>query len=175
MSMQSWQETIATIVADSTAVTGTAEALLVPAITLPANYMYPGRVIRASVKGLISNIVTTPGTVLFRARWSGLAGTVLAASAALTQNTAAQTNDAFELEFLITCRSVGTSGSMFTSGKIFQGNAPTAPTFSLIPATGNAVVTALDTTVAQSLALTAIFSLTGNSITANQYTLESLN
>lgn len=175
MSNQGWEETIASANSDAAAVTGTAEGLLVPSKTLVADYMTPGRTLRCRMVGLISNIVTTPGTLILRARWGGITGTVLAVSAALAQNTAAQTNDQIELEFQIVCRSNGSAGSMFTSGKVFQGNAPTAPAFALIPASGNVVVGSLDTTIAQALSFTAQFSLTGNSITINQQTLEVLN
>lgn len=175
MSFQSWQELLFSSVSDATAVTGTAESLMVPNITLAAGYMTPGRTLRATLKGVISNIATTPGTMLVRARWGGLTGTTLVASAALAQITTVQTNDQFELEFTISCRTNGTAGTMFTSGKIFQGNAPTAPAMLLIPTSANAVVASLDTTVAQALSFTNTFSLTGNSMTINQYLLEALN
>jgi hypothetical protein len=175
MSLQTWSETIFSSVADATAVGTTGEQLAVPNITLPANYMYPGRVLRARLLGIISNIATTPGTITLRARWGGLSGTVLAASAALAQNTSAQTNDAIDLEFIITCRSNGSAGSMFTTGRVLQGNAVTIPSWFSIPANGNAVVGSLDTTIAQALSFTGQFSLTGNSWTVNQYTLEAMN
>ncbi len=175
MSLQSWEELINTIIADATAVTGTSETIMVPDFTLPANYMYPGRILRARLSGLISNVVTTPGTITFRARWGGVSGTVLVASAAMAQNTVAQTNDQCDAEFLITCRSSGSSGSLFTSGRAIRGNNPTAGLVDLIPASGNAVVSALNLAAATALSFTAQFSVTGNSLTVNQYTLESMS
>src|SRR5690242_14727721 len=109
MSVQSWQELIFRTVASSTAVTGTAEAIMVPDVTLPANYMYPGRVLYARMAGKISNVVTTPGTITLRARWGGVAGTVLAASDAIAQNIVAQTDDSWEAEFWITCQTAGSA------------------------------------------------------------------
>lgn len=177
MSIQSWQETIFASLADSTAVTGTAEAIVVPDITLPANYMYPGRVLYARIAGKISNVVTTPGTITLRARWGGVAGTVLAVSDAISQNIIVQTDDSWEAEFWITCRTAGASGSFLTSGKAFFGNAiaASAGQVILIPSASNAVVGSLTTVAATALSFTAKFSVNLNSITALQYTLASLS
>lgn len=177
MSVQSWVETIAASLADSTAVTGTAEAVMVPNLTLPANYMYPGRVLRARMSGKISNVVTTPGTITLRARWGGVAGTVLAASDAIAMNIVAQTDDAWEAEFYITCRTAGASGSFLTSGKAFFGNivAASIGQAQLIPSASNAAVGSLDTTAATALSFTAKFSVNLNSLTVLQSTLESMS
>lgn len=175
MSVQSWMETIAASLADAAAVTGTTETILVPNITLPANYMYPGRVLKARLAGKISNIVTTPGTITLQARWGGVAGASLATSGVISQNIVAQTDDSWEAEFYIVCRTAGAAGSFLTSGKAFFGNAiaANAGQVFLIPASANAAVGSLDTTAATALSFTAKFSLTGNSITALSYTLES--
>lgn len=176
MSFQTWQETVFASVADATAVTGTAEAVLVPNQTLPANYMYPGRVLYARLAGKISNVITSPGTITLRARWGGVAGTVLAVSDAIAQNIIAQTDDSWEAEFWITCRAAGAAGSFLTSGKAFFGNAVAALTGQvfLIPSASNAAVGSLDTTAATALSFSAKFSASGNSITALQYTLAAL-
>lgn len=175
MAKQTWRQTLYTMPFDATAVTTTGEQLMVPNVTLPANYVDSGTTLSIKMFGKISNIVTTPGTVTFRARWGGLTGTVLATSAALTQNTVAQTDDALLLEFLIVARlGMSTGSTMWTNGNGIQGNAPSAPSPFLIPAASNALVTGLDVTIAQALSFTAQFSLTGNSLTINQYILESL-
>jgi hypothetical protein len=176
MAIQTWVQTIYAMPADAVAVTSTGEQLMVPNVVLPANYMLAGKYLRATMKGIISNIVTTPGTLTLRARWAGLTGTVLVASAALAQNVVAQTNDQIEIDFLIACRvGLSTNSSMFTSGKVFQGNAASGMAPFLMPASGNAVVTGLDTTIAQALSFTAQFSLTGNSLTINEYSLEDMS
>lgn len=177
MSVQSWSELIFNTVGDATAVTGTAEAIMVPDVTLPANYMYPGRVLRAYVSGKISNVVTTPGTITLRARWGGVAGTVLVASPAISQNIIAQTDDQWEAEFVLTCRTSGTSGSIITCGHANMGNiiAASAGTTVLIPASSNAVVSSLNLAAATALSLTATFSVNLNSLTVAQYLLSSLN
>lgn len=177
MSVQTWTELLYNTVGDSTAVTGTAEAIMVPDITLPANYMYPGRVIRAYMSGKISNVVTTPGTITLRARWGGVAGTVLVASPAIAQNIIAQTDDQWEAEFVMTCRTSGASGSIISCGHAVMGNivAASAGTTTLIPASGNAVVSSLNLAAATPLSFTAIFSVNLNSLTVQQFVLASLN
>lgn len=176
MSIQTWTELLANITADSSAVTGTGEAILVPDVTLPANYMYPGRVLRAYISGKISNVVTTPGTITLRARWGGVAGTILVASPAISQNIIAQTDDQWEAEFVITCRSAGTSGTFLTCGSAVFGNiiAASAGTVTLIPAASNAAVT-VNTVAATAISFSAQFSAASNSVTSMTYLLSSLN
>lgn len=178
MSMQSWQELIFASLVDGPTLTAASEALLVQDVTIPANYMYPGRILRATIGGKASNAVTTPGTLTLRARWGGLAGTVLAASAALTQNVIVQTDKTFWWEMFITCRSVGASGAFMTFGTAHRGNCAAAAvadiTPDLIPANSNAAVT-VDTTIAKILSFTAQPSLGTASITAQHYMLEALN
>ena len=177
MSTQSWEECVFISLAASTAVTGTGETIVVPDITLPANYMYPGRVLKARIAGKISNIITTPGTVTLRARWGGVAGTVLAASDAIAQNIIAQTDDSWEVEYYIVCQTAGAAGSFLTSGKAVLGNiiAAQAGQTVLIPSASNAAVGSLDTTAATAISFTLKFSLGGNSATALSYILESLS
>lgn len=176
MSSQSWQELVFSLVADAAAVTGTGEAILVPDITLPANYMQPGRVLRAYISGKISNVVTTPGTITLRARWGGVAGTILATSGAISQNIIAQTDDQWEAEFFVTCRSIGGSGTFLTCGHAVLGNivGASAGTVVLIPASSNAAVT-VNTVAATAITFTAQFSAASNSVTAQTYLLSSLN
>ncbi len=178
MSLQSWQETIFAQLADGPTLTAAAEALLVTDVSIPANYMYPGRVLRATIYGKASNAVTTPGTLTLRARWGGLAGVSLAASAALTQNVIVQTDKTFWWQMHIICRTNGATGTMMAHGTAHRGNQAAAAvadmTPDLIPASG-AVVATVDTTIAKLLSFTAQPSLTTASITAQGYYLEALN
>lgn len=178
MSMQSWQELIYVMLGDGPTLTAASEALLVPDVSIPANYLYPGRLLRATIGGKASNAVTTPGTLTLRARWGGLAGVVLGASAALTQNVIVQTDKSWWLEFLMVCRTVGTTGSMLTVGTAHRGNCAAAVvadiTPDLIPANSNAAVS-IDTTIAKLLSFTAQPSLATAAITAQFYSLEALN
>lgn len=180
MSMQSWEELVNVQLAAGSALTAAAEALLVTDVSIPANYMYPGRVLRATLSGIASNVVTTPGTLQLRARWGGLGGVVLGDSGALTQNVAAQTDRVWLWQVWIVCVTSGAAGTFRTFGKITRGNCAIAaasdiaenPT--LFPRATNAVVT-VDTTIAKLLSFTAQPSLTTASLTAQSYLLEALS
>lgn len=177
MSRQTWTELLFELTADATAVTGTGEAIVVPDITLPANYMYPGRVLRAYISGKISNVVTAPGTITLRARWGGVSGTILVASPAISQNIIAQTDDQWQAEFIVTCRTAGAAGSFLTCGSAVFGNiiAASVGQTVLIPAASNAAVGSLNTTAATAISFTAQFSAASNSVTSMTYLLSSLN
>lgn len=122
-SIQSWRETIYTIIADGTAVTAAARTILVPDFKLPTNYLYQGRTLKYTLFGRTSSVITTPGTFVMSLMWNGSAGTVLAASGAWAPDpTAASTNIAWYTEYYMVCRSIGTSGSAFTMGRMSLGD-----------------------------------------------------
>lgn len=182
MSLQTWEETLYSSVADATQISNSAsETIMVPDTTIPAKYWYPGRTLKATLLGSMSNVVTTPGTLTLRARLGGVAGTALAASAAIALNTTAQTNAQVWIEFLLTCRATGwssTSGSLLTSGKACLGlSRSTAGLVDMIPASGNAAVASLDLTSASTLSFTAQFSVATNptNLLINQFVLEAMN
>ncbi len=184
MSIQTWEEALYCSVASATQISNsTAETIAVPDTSIPAKYWYAGRTLKATLIGGISCVVTTPGTLTLRARYGGVAGTVLAASAALALNIVAQTSDTFWLEFLLTARAVGwsaTSGSMWTTGRACLGTSRVAASvgvMDMIPANGNAVVTSLDLTSAGTLSFTATFSVNTSptNLIVDQFTLEALN
>jgi hypothetical protein len=177
MSAQGWVDCIATQ-GPGTALTAAAEARLIGDVTFPAGYFNAGRAVRVVIWGKASNAVTTPGTITFRVRWGGLAGTLLVASAALAQNVAAQTDKTFRLEFLIRCVTDGASGSVIVFGEAQRGNCAVGATSDItpdvIPASGPAAVT-VDTTAAAAIAVTAQPSLGTASIQALFAQFESLN
>lgn len=178
MGFQTWRETLFASIADVGPLTAAAEALIATDVTLPAGYMYAGRVLKATLHGRASNAVTTPGTLQIRSRWGGLAGTLLHDTGAMTQNVIVQTNKSWMAEFLFICRSVGTAGSILPTGWMTRGNraaaAFTDPTVDQIPQTAPAAVS-VDTTIAKVLSFTATPSLTTASITCHSYVLEALN
>lgn len=178
MSVQSWEEVLYDMLSDGPTLTAAAEALLVPDVTIPAGYMYPGRILRVHIAGKASNVVTTPGTIRFRIRWGGLAGTLLVDSAALTQNVVAQTNKTFQLDADILCRSVGTSGKLLTTGLIVRGNKAAAASSDATPdlwPPDSLAEVSVDTTTAKALSITHEPSLATASITAMHYRLEAIN
>jgi hypothetical protein len=187
---QGWQELIDTIVVDGTAISNsTTETIIAPDFNLPAYYMAPGRVLQVSAFGVNSNVVTNPGTLTFRVRWGGVAGTVLLATGALGLDTAAHTNALWMLTATIVCRTAGATGTFMSGGivHIYGLLAGTAfPVTNLLPqlmgsagtpgSSGNAAVT-VDTTTAKLLSLTAQFTLGTNptNLTCQQRLVEVLN
>ena len=188
-SRQGWVEALAWQEADGPAVTGTAAAsLLIPStsplsgqsgrFTLPANFFDVGKVLRITAAGRISNIVTTPGTLTLDVR---LGSTVVFNGGAVSLNIVAKTNVTWWLEMLLTCRSIGATAAatILGVGKLTSesvvGAAAGTTLSAALPASAPAAGTGFDSTVANVLDLFATFSLTGNSITAHEYTLEALN
>ncbi len=91
--VQGWEETLESITADGTQISNsTTETIVCPDFNIPAYYMAPGRTLRITAFGVMSNVVTTPGTLTMWVRWGGVAGTVLVVSAAQGLSTTARTN-----------------------------------------------------------------------------------
>lgn len=184
--VQGWEETLESTITDGTQISNsTSETIVCPDFNIPAYYMAPGRTLRVWAYGLMSNVVTTPGTLTMRLRWGGVAGTVLVASAAQGLDTTARTNSMWLLMATITCRSSGGSGSAFSGGILF-GNVLSSTAANLLPAllgsagtplaSANAAVT-IDTTTAKLLSVTAQFSVATSptNLTCNSRIIEVLN
>src|ERR1051325_4445461 len=127
MSRQTWSETLAWATASGTAVTNTTtETILFPNVTIPANYMADGRLLRLKAFGQWST-GTGPPTLIFGARWGGVAGTLLCKSATIT-TVASITAAPWELEIMMQTRSNGSSGTIMANGHamLYSGAAPTA-------------------------------------------------
>lgn len=103
--------------ANGTVANTTAETSIVGAgqgsMTIPANFWTVGKAIRLTINGLYGN-QATPGTLTIKIK----IGSVVLASAALTLSASAQTNQAFEISVLLTCRTTGAAGTIMTTGKI---------------------------------------------------------
>lgn len=183
---QAWVEPLDGIVADGVQISNTVtETIVCPDFNIPAYYMAPGRSLRLWVFGVISNVVTTPGTLIIRVRWGGVAGTVLLASAAQGLDTTARTNALWAAQAVILCRTAGATGT-FMSGGIMQNiNLLSSTAANLLPAllgsagtplaSGNAAVT-VDTTTAKLLSVTAQFSVATSptNLTCQQRSIEVL-
>lgn len=188
MSRQYWAETISWATADGVAVANTiTETILFPNLTIPANYLQDGRTLRLTVYGRFSNVVTAVPTLTFRARWGGVAGTVIAASGAMVTSAVSMVNAMWKMELIIQVRSNGSTGTVFSVGNVELGTnaAPTAGTVtnygmeSLMGSAGVSTPAAVtvDLTADTALALTAQWSAAaaGNSVQGHVYTLEALN
>lgn len=187
MGAQNWVETLDTIIADGTQISNTTtETIICPDFSIPAFYMAPGRTLSLWAFGVNSNVVTTPGTLIIRVRWGGVAGTVLLASAAQGLDTTARTNALWALNAWIVCRTAGATGTFMSGGMWWQINLLSSTASNLLPAllgsagtplaSGNAAVT-VDTTTAKLLSVTAQFSVATNptNLSCQQRIIEVLN
>src|SRR5437867_6971505 len=83
MSRQYWSETVLAQTSSGAAIANTTtETILFPNQTIPANYLQDGRCLRLRAFGAYGTTGTP--TLTFALRWGGVAGTVIAKSAALT-------------------------------------------------------------------------------------------
>lgn len=192
MSRQFWSETLTWATASSTAVASTStETVLVPNVTIPANFLQDGRTLRLRLFGGYGTTATP--TLTFALRWGGVAGTVIAKSSTVTTTSAvgsgATMTAMWEMEVIIQVRSNGTSGTLMTNGlaTLFTSTAMTAGTVTNygqpIPiasgSTGGTTpaVATVDLTADTALSVTATWgtSNAANSIIAHNYTIEALN
>jgi len=188
MSRQYWTELLAWAVADGAAVANTVtETIIFPNVTIPANYMADGRVLRLTAYGRWSNVVTAVPTLTFRLRWGDVSGTVLAASGAITTPATATTNAMWAIELILQTRLNGATGTIFATGIVTMGE-DAAPTFGTVTNYGvasfmgsagvatPAAVTA-DLTADTALSLTAQWSAANaaNTLQGHNYLLKALN
>lgn len=164
--------------------TSGAEALIMPDKTIPAFFMVEGRKLRGRVRFKYSNVVTTPGSITFRVRWGGLAGTLLAQTSAIALNIVAKTDLMGVLDFDIDCRVRGlvAVGSLLCMGEVrlaeqlAASNNASAFLGSAGGASGNTPAAVLVTTVVDSLlSITYQSTVATGSMTGMIYTLELLN
>lgn len=192
MSRQFWAETLTWATSNGTAVANsTSETILFPNITVPANYLQDGRVLRLRIFG--AHGTTATPTLVFAIRWGGVAGTVLAKSAAVTTTSGvgggASMTAPWSMEAIIQTRANGSSGSLMTNGEVIlytstAGTAGTVTNYGMpLPlasgSTGGTtpVAVTVDLTADTALAVTATWSAASaaNSIQGLQYTLEAMN
>lgn len=192
MSRQNWEEAVAWATASGTAVANTTtETILFPNVTIPANYMQDGRVLKLTAFGGYGTTATP--TIQFAVRWGGVSGTVLAQQAANVTTSGvgggASMTAPWKVEIMIQTRSNGSSGSLYTMGysTLSTSTLLTAGTVTnygqTAPITSGsgggftpAAVTA-DLTADTALSLTVDWGTANaaNSIQGHIYTIESLN
>lgn len=192
MSRQYWSETLTWATATGTAVANTTtETILIPNVTIPANYLQDGRAIRVTAFGSYGTTATP--TLTFALRWGGVAGTVIAKTAALTTTSGtgggASMTAPWTMHAIIQTRSNGSSGTLMTSGELifYNSAAPTSGTvtnyglpLALVSGStgGTTPATAtVDLTADTALSFTATWGTanSANSIQTIQYYLEGLN
>lgn len=178
----SWEEVIYNPNADGTAITSSSETILVPDVNIPAGYMEVGRCLKYTIMGRQSTAITTPGTITFRLRWGGVGGVSMAASGAFAPDvTAAATNLTWMIEWWVIQRSVGTSGTSMTIGRVEWSDYNDVDVATLVtnlnmrmaPTSAPAVAT-VDTTIDKLLSPTYQSSVTTASCQAHFALLEAL-
>ena len=149
---------------------------------LQRNYWELGRKMRFTVWGSISNIVTTPGTIVFQIMHGT---TAVWSSGNIQLNATAHTTLPFWLFVELTCRTRGSvtaatllgmgvlSGIMFTltAGQV---DAVNTPGLFPVPATAPAVGNGFDSTIANTVDFWVGFSIAnaGNQVQIHNYTPE---
>lgn len=142
-----------------TALSGTGVGSLV----LPANFFIIGRTIR--LRGFGYHSSTGNPTITFKVKFgSTVVGTVTGASGN-------GTNDGFEFDGVITCRTTGASGTVQPQGKYQELHS-----LGLIEGGGATSTVTIDTTVSQTLSLTIQWGTAnaGNTISLTNFILERL-
>lgn len=108
MGLQTWNQVItpyASVAGPTITVLGAATCLPAPkVITLPANYWVVGKKWIMEYQGIISCVITTPGTARFDVRMGAV---VAFDTGALILNSVAKTNVPFWLRIILECRTVG--------------------------------------------------------------------
>jgi hypothetical protein len=184
MSMPAQPLVLASAVADSTALTNSTTATtILPAsgvCAIPGGALQVGSTIKITLRGRVSTVATTPGTLTFDVR---LGAVVISALGAITLNATAQTSATWELELLATIRSIGTGTSAtalvtgkFTSRALVGSGAVTASGngVMLLPDTAPAVGTGFDSTLTNALQVFGTWSVASatNIITTHQAVVE---
>ena len=187
MSRQTWVETFRASKSQGASLSNsTTPTSLLPTadkITLPNNLLEPGKVIRVTATGRISNIVTTPGTLTLDIR---LGAVVAFNGGAMQLSTTAHTTVPFWWQALLTVRAEGSSTSanligqavMLSQAVSISGADPTTGhSLLLTPNTTPAAGTGFDSTASQTVDLFGTFSIAnaGNLVGLEQFVLESLN
>lgn len=156
MSSNSWWQTLTTAQVAGSAIVAanTPTSQLPPAarFTFPANLLKIGDEFRITASGIISSVVTTPGTARFDVRFGSA---VVFDTQAMSLNTTAQSNVPWWLDIKLTCRTIGNSTNATLIGQgtwtspDLVGNAANATSLTVaLPYSGGVVVgSGFDSTV----------------------------
>jgi|SRR6266853_2232408 len=154
-------------------------------LLLPAGFFaYIGQKLKIVAQGQLSNVVTTPGTILLDIGVGATGTTVVLSSGNLGMSAIAHTTLPIWFEADLTVRSLGTSATFMPQGRVtgkpFNTVAAAAAdtigseTTLMIPGTTPATTT-FDSTIANLVDFACTFSLTTAAITIQQYEVISCN
>ena len=147
---------------------------------IPGGTLQVGSQLKITLRGRISTVVTTPGTLTFDFR---LGGIVVSAFGAINLNTVAQTNAAWEAVIIATVRSIGsgTAATALCTADFISRAVVGSPAVAaggagevMLPDTAPAVGTGFDSTTALSVNVFATWSVASvsNSVQVHQALVE---
>lgn len=177
MSMQSWVELVDWVTSDGTAVASSATATAIfRTTTIPANFLFEGRVIRIRARGKLSTTGTP--TLKFGIYYNGVAGTLLAETEAITMGSGVS-NVNWSIDVDIVCRTTGSSGSVLAMGEARVHTSATAVSHNVFGVSGYdapAAVSSLNLATDWPLAIAATWgtSSASNTLTGMQLSIESV-
>lgn len=167
--------TLFTGTADKTVANTSSETSGVPAagtgsMTLPANFFDVGRSIRIKGGGIFSTLIT-PGNLTVKVKY----GSTVMASVTIGNLLASATNNAFDFECTITCRTTGASGTATTAGLISYETGTLARGMAALNNTG--ATATIDTTAAALIDVTVTWATANasNTLTTTTASMEILN
>lgn len=140
----------------------------VGSLTLPANFFSAGTSLRVSVAGVFGT-KATPGTIRIRLK---LGSTVILDTGAVTPADSI-TNEEWQLQTLITCRTAGATGTVIANATVPHGDGSTAALFGWRMVNTSTIT--VDTTATQTVAMTALWSTadTANTISTTNFEMYS--
>lgn len=121
-------------------------------MTLPANYLVAGKTLRIRIGGVYSTPALSTPSVLIKLKYGSTVIATVTTSSLLTAATALQ----FDGQAMITCRSVGTTGSVVVHGSLLYSTGAVG-TNSLDALNNAGSPTTIDTTTANLLDVTIIW------------------
>jgi hypothetical protein len=175
MSRQAWVETLVWNTVAPTAVANTTtETVIFPNITIPANYLQDGRTLNIRAQGQHSTTATP--TLIFRLRWGGVAGTVIALSPTFTTGSGVTAN-LWEIDLLAQVRANGSSGTIAVIGCATVQGASVPSQLMCVGGAATPAATTVDLTADTALSITATWSAASasNTLTGWNYIIQSLN
>lgn len=136
--------------------------------TLPANFLTVGKTIKVRMWGFYGTKASPVGAFTIRFKYGST--TLVTLSPTLTVSL---TNQAFNLEFELTCRTTGATGTVFAQG---EGDFFTSATAAGIVTGVTTATTTINTTASNAIDVTAQWATSNasNTITSTNYTMEIL-
>jgi hypothetical protein len=189
MSSNSWRQSLFTEQAAGPTLTAAAAASMLVAasplagqnrFTIPANTFKVGDVLRITATGILSCVVTTPGTFRFDVRFGS---TVVFDSTAIPLNIVAQTSIPWWVDIMLSIRSIGatTAATLWGTGVLISPTTINVPAQATGPGPGGnilpynsipAISTGFDSTIANVFDSFFTQTVATGSFTCEQYMLE---